>query len=523
MSKKAKNSKGVIKFVKENQTLIAVSSLFATFVLGSYLLVAGYMNYSSATRETYVVSGLRALEDGNYHKAQSYFLKSTHQGAIEAYPLLAWICARTGNFTKALEYSRDCAKHRGCKGTNEVMGYLALLGYGNAQGAGSAIFYFNESLKDYDESELVGQTPLLRMYENAVNYCMSTQDYIRLVNEAKLKGSKIALLLQGDIDFLGENQALFPFSALKLWTNAQKAHVKGATSRLAGLYWHGYGVKRDVISAISMYELGVEDGDPVAAYSLGLIKLRQGDKKSFSEGMSLIKAAAKEGYGPALSAIGVIALANNMDSRKIGEASADIFKQAYDKGDSTGAILYSFMMLNGVGVQKNRTKAFSILYDLKNRKVDSVDGVLRYFTFTKDVDTAKLLKQAIMLCKSIYFGEVAFEDGAPEAYAYKVKGTSDTHSYYTAMNKDNQSFTDDVKNKIGGNYVENFDDPKEVTIDGENLVYPELYQILEMYNPTTGAKPFLPKLVLKLDVAMPTLPPNYDKYNFDLDEIQAKL
>lgn len=128
-----------------------------------------------------------------------------------------------------------------------------------------------------------------------------------------------------------------------------------------------------------------------------------------------------------------------------------------------------------------------------------------------------------MLCKSIYFGEVAFEDGAPEAHAYKVKGTSDTHSYYTAMNKDNQSFTDDVKNKIGGNYVENFDDPKEVTIDGENLVYPELYQILEMYNPTTGAKPFLPKLVLKLDVAMPTLPPNYDKYNFNLDEIQAKL
>ena len=147
-----------------HKTIALVVGLFVMFVVGSYLFIGGYVKWTNATREYCVVAGLESLEDHNFHKAQSFFLKATKQGATEAYPYLAWVNARIGNFSKALEYSRECAKHRGISSANEIMGYLALLGYGNAQGANSAIFYFNEALKDYSEEYLASNNPLLKMY-----------------------------------------------------------------------------------------------------------------------------------------------------------------------------------------------------------------------------------------------------------------------------------------------------------------------------------------------------------------------
>ena len=506
-----------------HKTIALIVTLSVMFIVGSYLFIGGYVKWTNATREYYVVAGLESLEDHNFHKAQSFFLKATKQGATEAYPYLAWVNARIGNFSKALEYSRECAKHRGISSANEIMGYLALLGYGNAQGANSAIFYFNEALKDYSEEYLASNNPLLKMYENSINYAMNTQDYIRMVNEAKAKGSKIAILARGDIDFLGMENVLSPFSATKLYNRAKEDSVPGATSRLAAIYWHGYGVKRDIKRGYALYKEAAKNNDPVALYSLALIYLRQGTVESQKEGMRLLKLAAKGNYGPALTAVGVLALANGFESKRIREAACDIFKQAYNKDDSTGGILYAFMILNGYGTGLDKTNAYTILYRLKNRKVKAIEPLMRYLNFNQKTDYNLLLSQTINLCRSIYLGEVAFTEGAPEAQAYV--DDSKEHSgivYYTKM-KDDKKLTDELIQFLGRNYVSNYDKAKQLTISGQPLVFDELYQILDVYNPTSGAKPFLPKLILRLDAALPPLPKSYEKYGFNLDDIKAKL
>ena len=219
----------------------------------------------------------------------------------------------------------------------------------------------------------------------------------------------------------------------------------------------------------------------------------------------------------------MLALANGFESKRIREAACDIFKQAYNKDDSTGGILYAFMILNGYGTGLDKTNAFTILYRLKNRKVQAVEPLMRYLNFNQKTDYNLLLSQTISLCRSIYLGEVAFTEGAPEAQAY-IDDSKERSGivYYTKM-KDDKKLTEDLIQFLGRNYVLNYDKPNQLTISGQPLVFDELYQILEIYNPTSGAKPFLPKLILRLDAALPPLPKSYEKYGFNLDDIKAKL
>ena len=113
------------------------------------------------------------------------------------------------------------------------------------------------------------------MCEYGIELCMNTQDYIRMVNEASNHGSKDALLYRGDIDFLGEENDVSPVSAAKSWGKARNLGILAAKSRLAGLYWHGYGVKRDYEKGLELYNDAAKQGDPVANYSLGLIDFRR--------------------------------------------------------------------------------------------------------------------------------------------------------------------------------------------------------------------------------------------------------
>ena len=91
------------KVFSAHKILILILSLVMLLSGGVTLIVLGYLDYNRATREAYVVAGMKSMEDGNFHKAQSFFLKATYVGAPEAYPYLAWLSAKSGNFTKALE------------------------------------------------------------------------------------------------------------------------------------------------------------------------------------------------------------------------------------------------------------------------------------------------------------------------------------------------------------------------------------------------------------------------------------
>lgn len=510
----------VKKFIKSHSIPFAIAVLSIMFAAGSFLVITGYLQYTNTTRQSYVVAGLRAMEEGNLHKAQTFLVQAGKAGAAEAYPYLAWISAKSGNFSKALEYSRECAKYKNVYGSYEIMGYLALLGYGNAQGAGSAIYYFNEALKEYSEEYLKNHNPLLNMYERGIELCMNTSDYIRMVNESVSLGSKEARLYRGDIDFLGLENDVSPASAAKSWEKAREESIVAAKSRLAGMLWHGYGCNRDYTKAMELYEDAARKDDPVANYSIGLIKLRTQTKTSFLEGMRHLKNAAKKNYGPALTAVGVLALVQNRNNSKIIYATSDIFKQAYDCGDSTGGILYALMLMNGDGVATDETEAYSILYDLKNRSVKSVDSLLKYFIYTKNVNSRKLFNQLLILCKGIYFGDIAFMEGAPEAVKYHNSKSERAVSYFKSQVSDRARFDDELIRSLGKNYVEKIDVPEKITIGGEKLIYPEMYEVLEMYNPTTGAKAFMPKMILKIDGAIPRLPPEYDKYNIDIENIE---
>ena len=519
-------------FFSRNKMLCMVFAAVMFLVGGVGFIVYGYVSYNQTTRESFIVAGMKAMEDGNFHKAQSLLLKATYLDAYEAYPFLAWLSAKAGNFNKALEYCRQCAKYPDIYGAYETMGYLALLGYGNAQGAGSAIFYFNESLKDYmrdmedaseEEKEKVKNELLLSMYEKSIPLCMNKQDYIRIIDEAQKLGSINALLYRGDIDFLGEANDISPNSAVKSWQDAKTNGILEAQTRLAGMMWYGYGQRRDYKGALRYYEDAAKKHEPVANYSLGLIRLRQHKKTSYAEGIRYMKNAAKLNYGPALTAVGVNALTHTNDIEKIASAAADIFKQAYDCGDTTGGILYALMMLNGFGISKDQTEALSILYDLKTRGVSAVASMLKFFTYNSDVNTKKLMMQAIKLCSMVYSGELIFHEGAPEAYMYHDKSPDNiasTLNYYIPQSEDRDRDTEEFIADLGNNFIEKLNDPETTEVNGEKLVYPEIVDILEIYNPTTGAKPFMPQVVLDISANMPRLPKEYDKYNINYEVIR---
>ena len=511
------------EFAKKNKLALIILSIVILLAGGIVLIVGGYMEYNKATREDYVVAGMKAMEDGNFHKAQSLFLKASFLEAHEVYPYLAWISAKSGNFTKALDYCRECSKYEGIYGAYEIMGYLALLGYGNAQGAGSALFYFNEAMKDYSEEYLKTHKPLLSMYEKSIELCMNKQDYIRMVDEAMKLGSVSAMLYRGDLDFLGEVNDLSPSSAAKSWEDAKANGVLEAQTRLATLLWYGYGKRRDYRTAMRYYEDAAKKHDPVANYSLGLIRLRQNKKTSYAEGMRYMKNAAKMNYGPALTAVGVNAIVKTKDFSKVASAAADIFKQAYDCGDTTGGILYALMMMNGLGVATDQTEALSILYDLKTRGVQSVNAMLKYFTNNSNANSKKLFQQAVKVCNQQYLGNYTFAEGAPEASMYHNSNENSTLNYYVPQKDDRERYTDDFIADLGKNYVETLTKPEDIVINGEPLLYPEISLILDMFNPTTGAKAFMPQVVLEIDASMPKLPKEYDKYEIDFDRIKENF
>ena len=340
-----------------------------------------------------------------------------------------------------------------------------------------------------------------------------------MVDEAQKKGSNIALLYRGDLDFLGEENDLSPKSAAKSWEDAKNNGILEAQTRLASLLWYGYGKRRDYRTAMRYFEDAAKKHEPAANYSLGLIRLRQGKKTSYAEGMRYLKNAAKMNYGPALTAVGVNAIIKTKDFSKIASAAADIFKQAYDCGDTTGGILYALMMMNGMGIATDETEALSILYDLKTRGVQSVGAMLKYFTYNNEVDSKRVFNQAIALISDQYLGKYTFAEGAPEAKMYHEQRESGALSYYISQKDDRDRYTDEFIADLGKNYVEKLDKPEDIEINGEKLLYPEITQILDMYNPTTGAKPFMPQAVMEISATMPKLPPSYDKYEIDFDTI----
>ena len=122
----------------------------------------------------------------------------------------------------------------------------------------------------------------------------------------------------------------------------------------------------------------------------------------------------------------------------------------------------------------------------------------------------------------MYLGDVVFKVGAPEAPKYHERNPDSSVNYYTELSKAPLIKAED-KSLLGKNFVTTLDKSEDITIEGEKILYPKLYEILEVYNPTTGARNFVPEIVLKIDASIPSLPHDYDKFELDLKPIEEML
>ncbi len=491
---------------------LAATGLTALVILATVLIYRGTAAYQKETRQAVIIMGLKSLEEGDVHKAETVFKKGAMDGSLVAAQYLAWLEAKQGHFNKALEYARKSTATNELFGAFEIMGDLALLGYGQAVGAGAAIFYYQEAAKAYPEYQqnfFYG-----RMIENAIDLCQSQSDYVRICNEAMRINSPKGSLIRGDIEFLGEDSNLSPASAMKNWLKAENGGLAAATTRRAGMQWNGYGTDRDYQQAIKLYQQADSNGDPAATYALGLILLRADQPDSAIKALRYFKRAAQAGYGPAMSAQAILTLNADRGNAKTAQAAFALFKTAHEKHDFTGSVFYSLMLYTGEGTGPDAESALAVLYDLKGKQIKPVDGLLHYLTYYSDKTLRPLFDQLIELTALQLKGDLHFLPGPTEGEPYHH--AAESLNYFTPPFKD-ASVDDSVKKLIGKNFIAKLDDPESLTVAGKPLMFTEMTDVLVQCEPSTGALAFLPQQVLRLDPALPPLPEEYSDSRYRMD------
>ncbi|MBO5566633.1 MAG: sel1 repeat family protein [Succinivibrio sp.] len=514
--------KKILGIFKSKKFKIIAGSLAGAviFTLSGYFIIDGISLYNKRAYEAVIVSSFKAIEEGDVHKGESILMEATSSGDRLAASLLAWVEAKKGNFNKALEYARYSHDDENKIGAFEVLGDLALLGYGNATGAGAAMYYFNEEIERLENlnSEIDPAKKMKEMLENAIGLCQNMEDYIRIVSESERYGSSLGLLYRGDIEFLGEQHGISPKSALKTWEQSLNMGRIESITRTAGTIWNGYGIQRSYVKAIKLYKTAAQEGEKIAMYNLGLIALRTGKEGSRSEAMRYFKASAREGYGPAMSAVAVLSMIQyGIDDKEAARAAAQLFKRAHEVGDITGSVFYILCLFSGVGVPVDTESALAILYDIRVRDFPSVNGFLHYFTYNSEKNMRPLLEQQLKLCALQYDGSLHFRIGAFEGDVYH--NNKSTITYFVKPWEDT-GVSELERQAIGKNYIKRIDMPDEVLIDDEPLFFPEMAYVLIESEPTTGAKPYLPAKVVALNPTYPVLPQDFDEYSIDFEAVE---
>lgn len=515
--KDSKDPRKILLFLKIKTGAIFFS-IGLIFLVSGVFIYQGISDYILQSKVSAVVSGLKALQEGDSRKAASIFLKAAQKGNKTAAVYLSWIEAKRGNFRKSLDFARMSVEGDETKAAFEIMGDLALIGYGQATGAGPALFYFNELVKTYPEDKQ--EKKKKEFVEKGILLSQKINDYIRLVNTAIVADSSSAKLRRGDIEFLGEDQVLSPNSAIKSWEEAEREGVAEALTRRAGVYWNGYGVQRDYDQAIKYYREASKEGDPAATYALGLISLRVGLESSYSEAMKLFKEAARKNYAPAMTAIAVMSLANNLDNKDTLVNAAALFEKAHELGDHTASIFFVLMLHNGEGIEIDIDRALAILYDLKSLNLPAVDGMLTYLTYINEKPLVPVFGQLVKLVYKQLCGEYHFTPGAYEGAVYH--DNKSTLNYFTPPYED-KNIKDSFKKKLGNNYIAKLDFPEEVRIDGNPLLFPEMIYVLEQSEPGTFARQFVPPKVITIDASLPDLPPEYESFGINISSINTDI
>lgn len=471
--------------------------------------------------EEIILDGLHALEENELDSATNRFSCALDEDSkdVVAADYLAWIEARKGNFDKALEYARISIADEENSQSFELMGYLSLIGKGKAIGADAAWFYFQKALAK--DPENLYEPHLRQILSRAISLCQSRQDYLFMINKGVKAGLAEAILLKGDAEFLGEGLGISPKAALMSWTDARKTGDPRALVRIAMMKWYGYGAVRNLDEALDLLREAARREVPEAMYDLAIINLRRDSAESTREGIKLMGDASDLGYGPALTAMGILTLQSSLDETS-RFAAWNYFENALRRNDITGSVFYSIMLYSGLGSAKaDKHRARAILYELRRRGIKSANGIYEFLSYNGDKNNEKALEQMALLCGAQLYGDVCFDDGDPFAYeAYSKLSPIELKSFYLPMRLDTH-ISQDRKNWLKLNYITNLRIPDGVRINKQKLYSNAFAQLLELYNPTLGAKYFEPKIVDAIVSDAPALPSNFDKYAIDFRRINA--
>jgi TPR repeat protein len=509
-------------FVSRHKAFTAVSlAALAMFSAGTVFLGSGVSSYVESGRESVIIAGLDTLSHGKIPEAKNFFIKAATDGDPLALAYLSWIECSRGDFKQASEHAVEAMRRHGGKYVYEIAGDLAILGYGSAKGAAAAESYFSKAADGLPADRRAEAAR--GIYERALELCQSFEDYKVLVSDACDRNAPHGLLRCGDMEFLGEGQVLSPKSAYMSWTSAADAGLVEGTVRAAAAKWYGYGMERDMQAAYGMFKTAAQKGDPVANYDMGLITLRSNSPAAIKRGFEYLHKSADLGYGPAISAVAILSLDAGTDKEGLKNAYR-LFRRAYRAGDHTGSLFYAFMTYSGIGgADPDHDRAFSIMYEVHRDSGRRTSSFYEYLlSGMKGADEMAVLKQMVSLCASQLYGEMSFDDGDPAAAAYKQKHVMDSGIYYRPLSGDPSVSAED-RERFGNSCAGSIKKPGTVLVGGKPLISQSFAEVLEMYNPTSGAKRFEPAAVTGFKPALPELPSEYDHYKIDLQALNAKL
>eukprot|EP01080_Neovahlkampfia_damariscottae_P010988 gene10988-3694_t len=165
-----------------------------------------------------------------------------------------------------------------------------------------------------------------------------------------------------------------------------------AFHNIASYYQRGLYVQKDLKKAREYLEKGVSMNDSFCEYFLGINLLKENSKRA----IELLKNSSKKGNIQATIKLGKLFF-----EKKEYKKSLDFFKNGSESKSSVCLYYLSFMIMYGLGIEKDEKKAFSLLEKSIsiNQDPDSLFLMSKYLKEGKGVKKDE--KKAFEICNSI--------------------------------------------------------------------------------------------------------------------------
>lgn len=504
------------ELIRYRQKLVMVLMGFLFFIAIFSGLLWAYTNYAQGERRGMVEEGIKALSFSNFAKASTLLEKADKADDPYASEFLAWMYVSAGDYARAAECAERAVLFKRHT-AYEVLGDLALLGFGKAQGINAAISYFEQGairIANDEAAQIRAGTMITdnwyegdplnlsvldirnratdlfsAMVYRALNVIPNAQDFIDFVFLAHKKGAKNLELIMGDMFFVGNKKiASNAQSAVQYWQNAMDNGFDQAYTRLAGAYWHGYALERDPQTAFDLYSSAAANHDPVAQYALALIALRSNSTTNSNVAVKFFSAAAAQGYGPASTALGVFAYTETNSSDSLDRAVSWLKIAAREQHDLSGRMIYDLMLMAGKGVKKAFSEGFDDLLTI----APIYPPAQKIIDLLQDrIPAEQILSQVMILANQVLRGNIAYREGDPIFELEILDPTTlepmeRPFTFYQSVEKLSPTF----KNHFGAQNFTAVTDLKKVDISGEPLLDDALVKVIIQYAPSTGVSAF---------------------------------